>query len=271
MSYTVPTLSIVFMVLAALVGVAIPLVLLLVFRRKYKADRMPFWIGAAVFVLFALVLEGLLNGMILGSPFGQTLKSNIWLYGAFGGLMAGLFEETGRYTAFRTVLKKRSDNDRNALMYGAGHGGIEAFLVLSISMINNLVFSLMLNAGKSDALLAGITDEASLAAMNGTFAALAATPPEMFLLGIVERFGAVAVHLSCSVLVWFAAKDGKRFWLYPLAILLHALVNTIAVILARYVPGNLWIVEIVIYVYAAGCVALARWAWKKYGSQGLRP
>ena len=41
MNYNVPALSIAFMVLAALFGIAIPVVLCLVFRKKHKADIVP--------------------------------------------------------------------------------------------------------------------------------------------------------------------------------------------------------------------------------------
>ena len=217
MEYRVPAVSIAFMAVAALAGIAIPLILFLVFRKKYRADRSPFWIGAAVFALFALALEGFVNSLILRSALGQAIQSNIWLLGVFGGLMAGLFEETGRYAAFKTVLKKRRENDHNALMYGAGHGGFEAFYILFVSMASNIALSLMLNAGQGDQLAAGIAGQAGPTAIQGVFAALATTPAYLFLMAVVERFGAVAVHLSCSVLVWIAAKDGKRFLFYPLA------------------------------------------------------
>lgn len=77
MNDTVPALSILFMVLAALAGIAIPLVLFLVLRKKYRAHRMPFFIGAVVFVLFAIVLEGFINSLILSSSLGQTIMNQV--------------------------------------------------------------------------------------------------------------------------------------------------------------------------------------------------
>ena len=263
MDYKVSMASIVCMGIVVLVGIAIPLTLFLVLRKKYKANVLPFFIGVAVFAVFALGLEGLINTSILRSSFGQTIQGNIWLYGAFGGLMAGLFEETGRFAAFKTVLKKSRGNDRNALMYGAGHGGFEALYVLGMGMIPNIVICLMLNAGMGGTLTAGITDAAQLEAMNKTVAALAALPPATFLMSIVERLAAVTFQIACSVLVWIAAKDGKRIWLYPLAVLLHALMDAMAVILAGHV-SSVWIVLGAVYVFAAGGVALAWRVWKKY-------
>ena len=264
MEYSVPTLSIFFMVIVALTGIAIPVVLFSVFKKKYKTKIAPFFVGCAVFIIFALLLERFLITFIFTTEAGKIIQSSIWYYGIFGGLIAGLFEETGRFAAFKTVLKKTQNNDRNALMYGAGHGGFEAFYILVFSMISNIVMAVMLNAGMADKLISDVTDEAKLQTLYTTFVALSGTPSFHFLMGIVERIAAVALHISLSVLVWFAAKiGGKSFWLYPLALFLHSAVNAFAVILSKYVP-NMWIIMASIYVLSACCVTIALKVWKKY-------
>ena len=91
---------------------------------------------------------------------------------------------------------------------------------------------------------------------------LANYPSGMILASRVERIAAVTLHISLSVLVWFAAKNAKRFWLFPLAIVLHALVDAVAVAMARFV-SNVWIIEGAVYVLTIGCVALAWLAWKR--------
>ena len=262
MDYTVPIASVLCMGIASLFGIAIPLVLFLVLRKKYKADIMPFFIGVFVFALFALVLEGGINLLIFTSPLGTTIKSNLWLYAAVAGLMAGIFEETGRFVAFKTVLRKKLGNDRNALMYGAGHGGFEVIYILYIGMVSNIVISLMLNAGYYDTLSAGITDEATLAALNASLETLSTTAPAMFMVGVVERIAAVAAHLSFSVLVWFAVKKAKekKFWLYPLAVLLHAALNFVAVVLAGY-KLNVWLIEGALCICAGILVIIAITVW----------
>ena len=101
----------------------------LIYYKKKGGQVSAFFVGCAVFVVFALLLESLVHNLVLkGLPVGEKILGNTLLYALYGGLMAGLFEETGRFLAFKTVLKKRQDNDRNALMYGAGHGGIECIL-----------------------------------------------------------------------------------------------------------------------------------------------
>ncbi len=267
MQFTVPTLSIVFMVISALVGVAIPVLLLCVFRKKYRADILPFFIGCLVFVVFALVLESLVHSLVFATAAGKAMPNNIWIYGIYCGLMAGIFEETGRFTAFKTVLKKKLGNDSNALMYGAGHGGFEVVYILVVSMVSNISMAVMLNNGMIDKLTGGVTDPMALQQLYATFTALATTPSPIFLAGSVERIAAVALHISCSVLVWYAVKQGgKTFWLFPLAILLHALIDSVAVIMSSYV-ANIWFVEVAVYAIAVCAVVIAVKVWKKYASK----
>ena len=251
MQTMIPKLTITFMAISALIGLAIPAGLYVYNRKKWKANHLPFWVGCVTFVLFALVLEQLMYTFLMKTPFWMTVSTNIWMMGILGGFFAGLFEETGRFVAFKTILRKKRGNDANGLMYGAGHGGIEAIILLSVTMIMNVVLCLQYNAGNTLAF-----------GSEATAQQLIDTPSWYYLVGAVERLSAVTIHVSLSVLVWFAAKNSKRFWLYPLAILLHLLVDAVAVIL-NGLGVNVWIIEGVVYVTAILCVIVAIVVWKK--------
>ena len=47
-------------------------------------------------------------------------------------------------------------------------------------------------------------------------------------IAFVERIFAVLFHIGASILVFYACRDKKRFWLYPLAIVLHTGMDFIA-------------------------------------------
>ena len=250
MQTLIPSLTIATMGVAALIGVAIPVVLYILLRKK-GANHLPFWTGAVTFVLFALGLENLVYAILMKTPFWLTINSNFWLVAIFGGFMAGLFEETGRFFAMKTVLRKKRANDYNGIMYGAGHGGIEAVILLSVTMVINVIFSLQTNAG-----IASPFGGPDLAQQ------FANMPFWVMLVGALERISAVASHISLSVLVWFAAKDKKKFMLYPLAILLHLVIDAVAVILSR-LGMNVWLIEGAVYAMAIALVLLAISVWKK--------
>lgn len=143
--------------------------------------------------------------------------------------MAGIFEETGRLAAMK-LLKKRHNRPETALMYGAGHGGIEVLLVMGFSMLQNLVLAVTVNAGQVQTLLAPLAaDEA--AALESGIAALAQYSPAMFLLSPLERILAVTLHMTLSILVWQAAVKPGKLWLYFAAIGAHAFADASAVAL----------------------------------------
>ena len=258
---TVSSLSMLCMGISAIVSFALPVVLFLMFKKQYDADGKAFWTGAAVFILFALVLERFLHQLVLGSAAGETIQNSVWLYAIYGGLAAGIFEETGRFLAMRHVLKTEQSNDGNALMYGAGHGGAEAALLLGLTMISNLALSVMINTGSLGSILKSVPAEAFDQAQT-QLRALVETQPTDFFLGMAERLLAVTFHLALSVLVWFAATKKGSMWFYPLAILLHALLDAAAVIVSKHASSLL--TEGVIALITLLTVLLARAEWKKY-------
>ncbi|MBQ2062849.1 MAG: YhfC family intramembrane metalloprotease [Oscillospiraceae bacterium] len=266
MTQKVPVLSLIFMGVALIVSVAVPVLLLLYFRKRKQADVVPFFVGCAVFVLFALVLEGLCNSLLLvRSPWGETIRNNLWLMALVGGLMAGLFEETGRYVAFRTVLRKWQKKDINALMYGAGHGGMEALVVLGLLSVNNIAYTILINTGRQGEILA-LLPEVQRAQMEAVFAQLLNTAPGLFLLSAVERCLAAALHLALSVLVWLAAKKPGKRYLFPAAITLHAAVDAVAVLLGGSGISAV-LVEIAVAVMTALAVLFALAVWRRNSSR----
>ncbi len=255
---TVPRLSIIFMGISCAFSFLMPLGLFIYFRRK-KADILPFFTGIAVMILFAFVLEQQAHALILGSSAGQVIQNNLLLYALYGGIMAGLFEETGRYIAFRTVLKGRQGKDINALMYGAGHGGFEAAFLLGTAMINNIAYSLMLNSGRAASLLETMPAE-SAAQVQQVLSTLVSAPSWQFLIGGIERVFALILHLCLSVLVWFAVKNRKPE-LYAGAVFLHFLTDAAAVILAGAGMPQM-VTEAVIGVLALAGAVIAKSVWK---------
>lgn len=260
MTGTVSSLSMAFMAVSCLISIGLPIALFFYLRFAKKADIYPFFAGCTVMLLFAFLLESGAHQVILSSPVGETIRNNIWLYALYGGLMAGLFEETGRYLAFSFALKRYRAKNVNALMYGAGHGGFEAIVLAGLTMINNLVWSSLINSGNIAAITGSLSGDA-LAQAEQSINLLISTPPYQFLLGGIERVLAIALHMALSVLVWFAAKWDGKIYLYGIAILLHLAVDAIAVILSQ-TGVHVVIVEIVVGIATVAVVLLARKVWQ---------
>jgi len=258
----VPSSSIVMMALALAMGVLVPVALSVILVRKCGFKWMPILLGAVTFFIAVVVLESAVHKVALTGAFGDLVKSNKLALALYGGLMAGLFEETGRLVMMKWGIKGAAASDvRGGLAYGVGHGGFEMLFLLASGMATNLFFAAMINSGQSDALVAKVPAEAQ-AQMSAMIAQIQGTKPAMFAVSIWERLSAVVLQLSLSVLVWTAVrKAGKWLWLFPAAILLHALVDALAVILSA--KAGILATEFVVMAIAVAAAGIAFMVWKK--------
>ena len=250
---TVAPTAIIVMALVGVFTLILPLGLGVFFWKRTKGQWRFFLTGCIVFPVFALILEQAVHGLVLGGAAGAALQENIWLYALYGGLMAGIFEECGRWLAFKLSLRwNRGPGD--ALMYGAGHGGIEAVLLAGMTMVNNIILSLALNRGGMEAVEAmmGPVPEAQRAALQS----LSSYPAGIYLWAGFERLVAVGLHIALSVLVYTSVNRRDRWFLFPAAILLHALVDMAAVLTNAWFPVA--VTEAIAALLTLGIIFLAR-------------
>ncbi len=260
MELSVSTPSIIMMVISMLVSIIVPWVLFGILWRKYKCSPAAFFVGAGVMFVFAFVLEQVMHTIVLSMPgVGSTIQENIFLYGLYGGLAAGVFEETGRFVAFKTLLRKKEET-KTAVMYGVGHGGFEASYLLGVGMISNLIIAIMINAGMTDMLFVGVPQDMAVQ-VEAQLINLAETPWYLFDVGLIERGAAMIAQVALSVLVWYGVK--KHWAWFPLAIFLHFLLDFIVVIV-NGLTQNVALVEVLCYIMAIAYAVLAWRVYKRY-------
>ena len=245
----VPIFSIAAMLIAAVVSILIPVIAFVILKKKTKGNPVCIIIGAATFVVFSLVLETLLHQIVFRF-FGEQLNSNIWLYALYGGLAAGLFEETGRYFSMKLFMKKMLIKD-NSLMYGVGHGGIEAILLVGLTYISNAAVSLLINFGKLESLLSSL-DEAMKQQVVEQYSALWTTPSDQFLLAAAERVFAFLLQLCLSYMVYRAIRFKKPIY-YIIAVAIHFAVDAVFVVLSK--NTSVYVAEALLAVCVL-CIAL---------------
>jgi len=239
---------------SAAISIGLPVVLFIVWRNKYKLKAVPMLTGAAAFVLFAMILEQILHSYVLSPNADGSdsfVRRNTALFIIYGVLAAGIFEETARFIAFY-ILKRKYKGIGTGLSYGIGHGGIEAVLIAGLAMISMVALSVMVNNGTTG----GFGDSP---AVHNQIDLLKNSNPVLFLASGFERIIAVTVHISLSMLVWCAVTVKGKTWLYPAAILLHAVVNVPAVMYQSGIITNVWLVELLFVIPTA---ALAYFAYK---------
>lgn len=236
--------SIMSMCLTLIICFGIPLILLWIIRRQYRVSFKSFFIGMIVFIVSTQVLEafGHVYFLKLNRATSNWLENPI-LYVLYGGLMAGIFEETGRYLTFKWFLKKEN-RIQESISYGIGHGGIEAMLIVGTTYISNLVISLLINQGMVGQLGVIAEGEASIITQ------LTQLPPIIFSLAGYERLMTMLIQIGLSVLVFKAVRE-KTVYYYIGAVLLHTLLD-IPAVLVQLGIFNVWGCEGIITLFALG-------------------
>lgn len=94
-----------------------------------------------------------------------------------------------------------------------------------------------------------------------TIAEINAISPLAGVMNCVERTAVFALQIELSVLM-FGAVRSQKFWLYPVSILLHAVVGFLAALYQTNVLTSVYLLEVLLVVYAVAVFFLAR---KVYG------
>lgn len=245
--------TIVAYVITAAACIAVPVAAALVWRFVFKKGSLKFtFIGAGMFFLFAILLEGLLHQVML-----PLVSDNIVLYCLYGALAAGVFEETARFLSFR-FLMKNSRSAENAVSYGLGHGGFEAVYLAGLTAISVLMMAAAIKSQGTAEMIqsfAGGNDTVA-ETLYQQLSGYSQTTLAGALIGIFERIVAIALHVSLSVLVMEAVMVKGRIWLYPAAIVIHALMD-IPAVLYQIGAINILVCEIIMTAFTAVWVVVA--------------
>lgn len=205
--------------------IAMPLILGWLINRSRSVGWRLFAIGCVTFIVsqighipFNYFVLPLLQEQI--EPL--TEMARLVITAVFLGLSAALFEEGMRFIGYRYWAKDARSWGK-AMMLGAGHGGVEAIILGILVAINTI----MLIAWQNDRFTVLIPSEQEplIAAVLDSFFS---TPWYATILGAVERFFTIILHLSLSLMIMIAFVRRRPGWIAA-AILWHALVDAIAV------------------------------------------
>ncbi|HJQ14871.1 MAG TPA: YhfC family glutamic-type intramembrane protease [Anaerolineales bacterium] len=205
--------------------ILLPILLWIYFTRNFSLSWRLVLAGALTFVA-AQVLH-----IPLVAALGSFLQNSSLVVNAIVlGLLAGIFEETARYTLFRYILKN-ARTWKEGVLVGLGHGGVEALLLGILSVVT---FVTMIGYRSIDLSTVPSIPAEQLELARQQVAAYWSSPWYVALLGFVERIFAVCLHVSLSVMVLYAVAYGRPVWFW-LALLWHAFVDAVAVYVVQQV------------------------------------
>lgn len=263
MTDTISVSIIITFIAELLFSLALPIVALIVWKKKQGIELRPALLGAAAYFVFGMVLEQLINAAVLGdgtSSVSVFLLENPWLYAVYGGLTAGILEETARFLVYRTMMKD-SVGRENAVLFGIGFGGLECIMVLGLTVLSTLIMSVSFNSMGAEAFAAQYANSEYQVVLD-TIAEINAISPFAGVMNCVERAAVFTLQIELSVLV-FGAVRLEKFWLYPVSILLHSVVGLLAGLYRTNVITSVYLLEVLLVVFAAAVFFFTRSVYRE--------
>ncbi len=231
---------------AALTG---PVLIAWYWRQRKAVSFREFFVGILIFALFQPVLR--LSWLI---PLARWVNAHPdWKlpYLFLAALTAALFEECGRWVAFRYVLRNRR-NTNSAVMYGLGHGGLESMLFTGVGLVTLAIACELARHGILTS--ATMIDAIHAHARDFTF--------QSSLYALVERASALIGQVGLTLIVLQTFKRRQPRWIVT-AIFLHFLIDFAVVMMDRYWKLDQIFTELVIAglgiaIFAIGVKVSAR-------------
>jgi len=210
---------------------------ILYFKKTIGISVKPIIIGSIGFIVFTQILEKILHVVVITNF--PNYAEHPWLFGLYGGMAAGTFEELGRFILFTWLLKKYLDY-KGGISFGVGWGGIEAIVIALTTTIPNIIFATLINTGTFDSTMAGQLPPEQITAVKDL---LINQGVGIALWGIPERFFAVWMQIAFSLLVLLAVVK-NRFSYVIYAILIHALIDFPIVFYQTGYIDSIWVIEL---------------------------
>ncbi len=195
----------------------------------YKRRFVPFILGVLAYVISQMVIRIPLLEYLQSESASYLMWSVTYpvLFVIFLAISAGIFEELARWLAMAFIMKQR---DRlSGILFGAGHGGIEAFLIVGLAVLPTI---------------SSIGDAS------------------VYWLGGFERLIAIGIHIGLSMIVLTAVKS-QRFSFVLLAVGLHGAINSIASLLGFFSFSSPMMIEFVLLVFAVITLFIAHFISRK--------
>lgn len=227
----VSMISLVTMVVTLFICTVVPVMTIIIYAKKNKGKGiwLSWFLGAAgFFVMQVIIRMPILSLLSLSSGFTKFANENYIVYVAILAFTAALFELIARFVV-SIILKKKSCYEV-AVGAGLGHGGIEAIILIGLTYVNNLLYSIMINTGTFDSMVESTAQMGvDVKALMDVKEALIETSSATFLLAGYERILTMILHLAMTVLVFYFASKKKTLVGMVLCLLIHTAID--------FVPG----------------------------------
>ena len=213
------TFMIVSMIFNIVIGIGLPILLVILIKKKYEMRIGPLFVGACTYLAINMLLQGAVDTAInLIQPLANFLAANEMVCAVVIAVLHGLLQLGGYYLMIHMFMKDFRRKE-NSLLFGVGIRIIDSVMAYGISAgVALLILAITINGQGMDAYLAAY-GEATVEAEE-TRAALV----EMMEMPVIELAGMgiicvclMFMTIAVSVLIFQAAKRPGKMYLMPTA------------------------------------------------------
>ena len=151
------------------------------------------------------------------------------------GIIPPITEDVGRFIVFTFIYKSKNHNFNNSLIFGAGHGGLESIVLMSITQIINLMqFYAIKNAKDEEEL-----EKNNLIKIYQLYKDGIANE-EIFWL--IIRFSGNLFHMGASVIIYRLSlnrKERKFIIFFTILFIFHFIIDSFGQFISLY-ELNIW-------------------------------
>lgn len=219
MEQSFSTLSILGMIFNVFAGIGVPILLVVLIKKKYEMRIGPLFVGACAYIAANMFLQGIVDTSIsLITPFATFLMENDMPRVIIISILHGAVQLGGYYLIIHMFMKDFRRKE-NSLLFGVGIRIIDSIMTYGVgSGIYMLIFASAINAQGLNAYLAAY--EAGSAEAEAARESLV----QMIEMPVIEIIGVglicicfIFVSIAVSVLVFQVAKRPNKMYLLPTA------------------------------------------------------
>jgi len=249
------------MAFAALVSIGGPIAYMIYCKKVVKASLVPVVAGITVYMVAVIGFQSFLHQFFIygSNAVSDFINSNKWIYVLYLGLSTAVFEQAGRWLAFKFMLKKYTPDD-TALTYGIGHGAAQTVMPVGIGLA---ISSVMLYSVKStgyDEYLAMIGEDQA-ATLNEMLMSYTSIGAHYYIWTALEMLMVLVVQVGLSVLVFKSVRRANSTYLLFIAAALHMVFTSVGALSVAGIVSSTAIVEIGCLIIA---IVIAFYAFHEY-------
>lgn len=256
MAQSFSTLAILSMVFNVLAGIAVPILLVVLIKKKNDMRIGPLFVGACAYIAANMFLQGIVDTLIgLAAPLANFLAANAKACAVIMAVLHGVIQLGGYYLIIHMFMKDFRRKE-NSLLFGVGIRIIDSIMLYGVnSGVMSLSVAFSINKSGIDGFLGAYeAGSAEAEEVRTTILEMVNTPLiEIAGTGII-CIALIFISIAISVLLFQAAKRPGKMYLLPTAGIIGIANCLLAEFYsARVITGIGTFIVLLILLAAASC------------------